>query len=65
MSELRELIRLKEKERRSLEFSLVAHRCHGSAGSAMAQSLREELEDRVAEQQVLFFLPRGLISIRA
>ncbi|KAG7327627.1 hypothetical protein KOW79_009233 [Hemibagrus wyckioides] len=51
MSELRELIRLKEKERRSLEFSLVAHRCHGSAGSAMAQSLREELEDRGAEQQ--------------
>ncbi|KAK3533034.1 hypothetical protein QTP70_006220 [Hemibagrus guttatus] len=51
MSELRELIRLKEKERRSLEFSLVAHRCHGSAGAAMAQSLREELEDRGAEQQ--------------
>lgn len=55
MSELRELIRLKEKERCSLEFSFVAHRCHGSAGAALAQSLREELEERSADQQVLFF----------
>ncbi|MCJ8737848.1 hypothetical protein PDJAM_G00028840 [Pangasius djambal] len=51
MSELRGLIRLKEKERHSLEFSLVAHRCQDSAGAAMAQSLRAELEDRRAEQQ--------------
>lgn len=65
MSELRGLIRLKEKERRSLEFSLAAHRCQDSVGAAMAQSLRAELEDRRAEQQVLCFVPRGLISIRA
>lgn len=64
MSELRGLIRLKAKERRSLEFTLVAHRCQDSAGTAIAQSLRAELEDRRAEQQVLCFLPRGLISIR-
>ncbi|XP_027025916.2 colorectal mutant cancer protein [Tachysurus fulvidraco] len=51
MSELRELIRLKEKERCSLEFTFVAHRCHGSAGAALAQSLREELEERSADQQ--------------
>lgn len=65
MSELRGLIRLKKKERCSLEVSLVARRCQDSAGAAMAQSLREELEDRRAEQQVLSFLPCGLISIRA
>ncbi|XP_060797610.1 harmonin-binding protein USHBP1 isoform X2 [Neoarius graeffei] len=47
MSELRGLIRLKEKERRSL----VAQRCQGSAGTAMVHSLRVELEDRRAEQQ--------------
>ncbi|XP_036443118.1 colorectal mutant cancer protein isoform X1 [Colossoma macropomum] len=51
MSELRGLIRLKEKERRCLEFSLMAHRCQDAAGSAIAESLREELEDRRAEQQ--------------
>ncbi|XP_015458794.3 colorectal mutant cancer protein isoform X1 [Astyanax mexicanus] len=51
MSELRGLIRLKEKERRSLEFSLMAHRCQDSAGAAIAESLREELEDRRADQQ--------------
>ncbi|TSM94644.1 Usher syndrome type-1C protein-binding protein 1 [Bagarius yarrelli] len=51
MSELRELIRLKEKEWRFLEFSLVAHRCQDLAGAAMAQSLREELEGKRAENQ--------------
>lgn len=51
ISELRGLNRLKEKERRSLEFSLVAHRCQDSAAAAMAHSLRAELEDRRAEQQ--------------
>ncbi|XP_066503795.1 colorectal mutant cancer protein isoform X2 [Hoplias malabaricus] len=51
MSELRGFIRLKEKERRCLEFSLMAHRCQDSAGAAIAESLREELEDRRAEQQ--------------
>ncbi|KAF5910010.1 colorectal mutant cancer protein-like isoform X1 [Clarias magur] len=51
MSELRGLIRLREKERRSLECSLVAQRCQDSAGAAMARSLRAELEDRRAEQQ--------------
>ncbi|KAI4904236.1 hypothetical protein NFI96_031765 [Prochilodus magdalenae] len=51
MSELRGLIRLKEKERRSLEFSLMAYRCQDAAGAAIAESLREDLEDRRAEQQ--------------
>lgn len=65
MSELRGLIRLKEKERRCLEFSLVTYRCQDLAGAAMAQSLRAELEDRRREQQVLCFLLCWLISIRA
>lgn len=65
MSELRRLIRRKEKERRVLEFSLVAHRCQDLAGAAMAQSLQAKLENKKAEQQVLCFLTRGLISIRA
>ncbi|XP_072517296.1 colorectal mutant cancer protein [Salminus brasiliensis] len=51
MSELRGLIRLKEKERRCLEFSLMAHRCQDSAGAAIAESLQKDLEDRRAEQQ--------------
>ncbi|KAL7867238.1 hypothetical protein AOLI_G00150520 [Acnodon oligacanthus] len=51
MSELRGLIRLKEKERRCLEFSLMAQRCQDAAGAAIAESLREELDDRRAEQQ--------------
>ncbi|XP_062868825.1 colorectal mutant cancer protein isoform X2 [Trichomycterus rosablanca] len=51
MSELRGMISLVEKERRCLEFSLVAYKCQDSAGAVMAQSLREELEDRRTEQQ--------------
>ncbi|KAM9461392.1 uncharacterized protein ushbp1 isoform 1-T1 [Clarias gariepinus] len=51
MSELQGLIRLREKERRCLESSLVAQRCQDSAGAAMARSLQAELEDRRAEQQ--------------
>lgn len=65
MSELQRLIRLKEKEHRVLEFSLVAHRCQDLAGAAMAQRLQAKLENKKAEQQVLYFVTRGIISIRA
>ncbi|KAI5101639.1 Usher syndrome type-1C protein-binding protein 1, partial [Silurus meridionalis] len=51
MSELQGIIRLKQKERRSLDLFLVAHRCQESAGAAMAQSLQVGLEERKAEQQ--------------
>lgn len=44
MSDLRSLIRLKEKELRCLEWGLMAQRAH--------EGLGEELEDREAEQQV-------------
>ncbi|XP_035379058.1 colorectal mutant cancer protein isoform X2 [Electrophorus electricus] len=51
MSELRGLIRLKEKERRCLEHSLTVHQCQDLAGAVITKSLQEELEDRRAEQQ--------------
>lgn len=53
MSELRGLIRLREKERRCLDWSLMAQKAQDAAGALVAESLQEELEDRKAEQQML------------
>ncbi|KAG7487920.1 hypothetical protein MATL_G00028550 [Megalops atlanticus] len=53
MSELRGMIRLTEKERRCLEWTLTAQRAQDVAGALIAESLREELEDRQAERQKL------------
>lgn len=52
MSDLRALIRLKEKELRCLEWSLMAQKAQEAAGAFVPESIREELEDRKAEQQV-------------
>lgn len=52
MSDLRALIRLKEKELRCLEWSLMAQKAQEAAGAFVPETLREELEDRKAEQQV-------------
>lgn len=52
MSDLRALIRLKEKELRCLEWSLMAQKAQGVAGAFVPENLREELEDCKAEQQV-------------
>ncbi|XP_034562936.1 colorectal mutant cancer protein [Notolabrus celidotus] len=51
MSDLRALIRLKEKELRCLEWSLMAQKAQEAAGAFVPESLREELEDHTAEQQ--------------
>ncbi|XP_029988520.1 uncharacterized protein ushbp1 isoform X2 [Sphaeramia orbicularis] len=53
MSDLRALIRLKEKELRCLEWSLMAQKAQDAAGVFIPESLREELEDRKTEQQRL------------
>ncbi|KAJ8408307.1 hypothetical protein AAFF_G00257210 [Aldrovandia affinis] len=53
MSELRGTIRLTEKERRCLEWTLTAQQAQDVAGALMAESLREELEDRQTERQKL------------
>lgn len=52
MSDLRAVIRLKEKELRCLEWSLMAQKAQEAAGAFIPESLREELEDCKAEQQV-------------
>ena len=52
MSELRGLIRLREKERRCLDWSLMAQKAQDAAGELVAESLQEELEDRRADRQV-------------
>ncbi len=52
MSDLRALIRLKEKELRCLEWSLMAQKAQEAAGAFVPESLREDLEDRKPEQQV-------------
>lgn len=52
MSDLRALIRLKEKELRCLEWSLMAQKAQEAAGAFVPESLREELEDCKTEQQV-------------
>ncbi|XP_041791136.1 uncharacterized protein ushbp1 [Chelmon rostratus] len=53
MSDLRTLIRLKEKELRCLEWSLMAQKAQEAAGAFVPESLREELEDRKTGQQRL------------
>lgn len=52
MSDLRALIRLKEKELRCLEWSLMAQKAQEAAGIFVPESLPEELEDHKTEQQV-------------
>ena len=52
MSDLRALIRLKEKELRCLEWSLMAQKTQEAAGVFIPENLREELEDRKTDQQV-------------
>ncbi|XP_017275908.1 colorectal mutant cancer protein [Kryptolebias marmoratus] len=51
MSDLRALIRLKEKELRCLEWSLMGQKTQEAAGVFIPESLREEVEDRKTEQQ--------------
>ncbi|XP_070688519.1 colorectal mutant cancer protein [Pempheris klunzingeri] len=53
MSDLRALIRLKEKELRCLEWGLMAQKAQEAAGAFVPESIREELEDRKTEQQKL------------
>ncbi|XP_042368010.1 uncharacterized protein ushbp1 isoform X2 [Plectropomus leopardus] len=53
MSDLRALIRLKEKELRCLEWGLMAQKAQEAAGAFVPESLREEMEDRKTEQQRL------------
>ncbi|XP_061884376.1 harmonin-binding protein USHBP1 isoform X1 [Entelurus aequoreus] len=53
MSDLRALIRLKEKELRCLEWSLVAQKTQEASGACIPESLRDELEDCKTEQQRL------------
>lgn len=52
MSELRGAIRLTEKEKRCLEWTLMAQRAQDEAGALLLDSLKEELEERSLEQQV-------------
>ncbi|AWP10715.1 putative colorectal mutant cancer protein [Scophthalmus maximus] len=54
MSDLRSLIRLKEKELRCLEWSLMAQKAQEAAGVFVPESVREEQEDRKTEQQRLY-----------
>lgn len=51
MSDLRALIRLKEKELRCLEWSLMGQKAQEAAGVFIPESLRDEAEDRKTEQQ--------------
>ncbi|KAG5275877.1 hypothetical protein AALO_G00125520 [Alosa alosa] len=51
MSELRGAIRLTEKEKRCLEWTLMAQRAQDEAGALLLDSLKEELEERSMEQQ--------------
>lgn len=52
MSDMRALIRLKEKELRCLEWSLMAQKAQEATGALIPENLREELEDCKSEQQV-------------
>lgn len=52
MSDLRALVRLKEKELRRLEWTLMAHKAQETTGTSVPENLREELQDRQSEQQV-------------
>ncbi|XP_049573458.1 colorectal mutant cancer protein [Syngnathus scovelli] len=53
MSDLRALIRLKEKELRCLEWSVVAQKAQEASGARIPQGLREKPEDCKTEQQRL------------
>lgn len=52
MSDLRAVIRLREKELRCLEWSLMAQKAQEATGALIPEKLREELEDCKSEQQV-------------
>lgn len=52
MSDLRALIRLKEKELRCLEWSLMTQKAQEAVGIFIPESLPEDLNDRKTEQQV-------------
>lgn len=62
MSDLRSLIRLKEKELRRLEWSLMSQKAHEAVGVFVPESVREESDDCKTEQQVnrlqTCFIPR-------
>ncbi|KAL6108207.1 ushbp1 [Pungitius sinensis] len=51
MSDLRALIRLKEKELRRLEWGLMSQKVQESSGAYVPESLKEEMEDCKTEQQ--------------
>ncbi|XP_011617659.2 uncharacterized protein ushbp1 [Takifugu rubripes] len=53
MSDLRALVRIKEKELRCLEWTLMAHKAQEATGTLVPESLREELQDCKSEQQRL------------
>ncbi|TNM88289.1 hypothetical protein fugu_006510 [Takifugu bimaculatus] len=53
MSDLRALVRIKEKELRCLEWTLMAHKAQEAKGTLVPESLREELQDCKSEQQRL------------
>lgn len=53
MSDLRAVIRLREKELRYLEWSIMSQKAQETSGVFIPESLREELEDRRTEQQRL------------
>lgn len=52
MAELREEIRLAEKERRCLEWTLAAHKTQEAASGLILESLRAELEEEEAGIQI-------------
>lgn len=52
MSDLRALIRLKEKELRCLEWGLMGQKAQEAAGVFIPESLQEEVEDQKIDQQV-------------
>ncbi|CAG00762.1 unnamed protein product [Tetraodon nigroviridis] len=51
MSDLRALVRIKEKELRRLEWTLMAHKAQEATGAVVPENLREELQDCRSEQQ--------------
>lgn len=52
MSDLRALIRLKEKELRCLEWGFMGQKAQEAAGVFIPESLQEEVEDQKTDQQV-------------
>lgn len=66
MSDLRALIRLKEKDLRRLEWGLMSQKVQESAAAYVPESLKEEMEDCKTEQQVghdsSFFLIHQIIQ---